>query len=1550
MDDNFLNNKNLNLFTDNNDKPNEIINNNFDENILLLKLVNLDSNIFKRKTKCKSIHYYESLIKLINKMNDNDLKQILNYLNKVNIPLLKILVNGFIEFDFDDENKKAIILKIILKCINICFNKNIFYFIYKKLSKHFRRHDKLKDIKSLQKFEKIFKIWKLLYNLENTSSAEGSKQSNNSSIVFFQNKYTVFKIKKEEINKNNNLIVTINFIHSPILNINKIIENFYFLKVLDKNKNDFTFKYDNVFIGDNNNETYTFSQIFQIRFDLMSKQYDIYINDNKIMSKNVNIIDFSSISEIFILNNFLGEVSSIIINSKYIIVDEDRRKNYNLKIDVYNENIKNNLNVDINLLMNGKKVEEELKEHIVKWSGIIFNEQPFYYNNFNAWKKGVKDINEIEYFGGFDSLIPLFKIIKYKIEDLGQIFKENEDNQKANTELANNLIIMVIDILKIIVKLICLSENNYIKFKRILIPLIGSLAEIIHVLNDLSNLELKSLLLKDEIIFILFIVINNSKASKNIIGIYQKIFEIEKNKNNYNFSFDFVIFDIEKFRFNNILEWYFISIFNFIISLLIFFDSKEKIPINLIKQLNLINNKIFLCKDKNSNKDKNNILLKPFISLIEFFCLGKEENIIEKFKYNNDKFKNNTFYLNIIIQMVNTIINMHILRGNSILIPFKNNSLEKLKEILTKIPSNLSKKIIDKIITNSNPRDDYTFFKKIIPSINKDEFFNNSKILFDEIIDYQGNYHKMMKEQFIFNRLWSNQKLFYNDTLDKKRKSKLKYKNINYYTRNFQRPIIYPQLDYKYRYPSFSKFKIDKIFTAENTEDDYNFNFDSPELDEFVKQFNEKEFNLIMFSEDKFIKFNVCRIKQEYHIPGDLFIYYKEENSKGIKKINNIIFYFYSSFSCDNENALKCNKNNDKDKDSLCFGSLFRCHPKEKNRIIKIEVKNIRMIIKRIYYYRKSGLEIFTPSKSYYFNFFDEEDLNNFFNKFNDHFNSIPSYEPVKIEDNLIGYINIKNEKLKLKNIEKPAKNFIDFISYRMSRKEICKLSVFDIIIIINLVSNRSYIDLYQYPVFPVLYFYDSKRQNKIKRDLKEHIGFQSCSEDSQRRKGNFIELFNSNLEDLENENNEDEDLKENLYYFNVVYSNIVYASNFMIRLFPYSFISIELQGDGFDNPNRLFFSIQDTFYNISSQKSDLRELIPEFFYLPEMFMNINCLNLGNRAHGEYINDVDIPDDIEENTINEIENENENKYINNFIFINSIKNELENMSNELGYWVRLIFGENQRYLKNKKGKINPQYFRKESYFDIDGADYQQYSNNIITMSSFEFGVIPLKTINDEKVLMDLHIKKYNEKLKSITNKKFKNKKKIEKKIEKIIDNMDNLIIKKPKHEFLDLNYKLELKIDNNDNNGKLEIWWNNNKINEIFDHNSEILYKFYNPRLNMFATTAKDGLVCVYVIPYKLFSVIKHPNNLYFNNVFLSANPFPTIITYEEKNKILRSYSLSGILIKEKKLEIQEKIFISYAFDIYGGCYSDGILIFNKSYNHLKSFYCPFFSDITKNN
>ena len=119
-----------------------------------------------KKTKILSKDNYDSLIKIINEANLKELISFLNYFNKIGIPILKILINGFIEFD-NDKYQESIILEIIEKCINLYFNKDIFYFVYKKLSKYFRRHDKLKDIKSIQKFGKLFTIWKLLYNLEN---------------------------------------------------------------------------------------------------------------------------------------------------------------------------------------------------------------------------------------------------------------------------------------------------------------------------------------------------------------------------------------------------------------------------------------------------------------------------------------------------------------------------------------------------------------------------------------------------------------------------------------------------------------------------------------------------------------------------------------------------------------------------------------------------------------------------------------------------------------------------------------------------------------------------------------------------------------------------------------------------------------------------------------------------------------------------------------------------------------------------------------------------------------------------------------------------------------------------------------------------------------------------------------------------------------------------------------------------------------------------------------------------------------------------------------
>jgi hypothetical protein len=49
--------------------------------------------------------------------------------------------------------------------------------------------------------------------------------------------------------------------------------------------------------------------------------------------------------------------------------------------------------------------------------------------------------------------------------------------------------------------------------------------------------------------------------------------------------------------------------------------------------------------------------------------------------------------------------------------------------------------------------------------------------------------------------------------------------------------------------------------------------------------------------------------------------------------------------------------------------------------------------------------------------------------------------------------------------------------------------------------------------------------------------------------------------------------------------------------------------------------------WRLSSSESttDFKELIPEFFFFPEMFENNEGLNLGVRQNGSAVNDVALP-------------------------------------------------------------------------------------------------------------------------------------------------------------------------------------------------------------------------------------------------------------------------------------------------------------------------------------
>jgi len=1483
---------------------------------IILRIITEHKLFNIKRTKFISKDNYDSLIKIINETKKKEFNVFLNYFNKIGIPILKILINGFIEFD-NDKSQERIILGIIEKCINLYFNKDIFYYLYKKLAKYFRRHDKLKDIKSILKFEKLFIIWKLLYNLENLSPIY--QQNDIPSITFFPNLSQKNKNLKIEIKRfekgQNQFFVTIHFLQSPILNINKYINNFSFLKVYDEKKNKFKFKYKDVFADTNENKFDNLSQVNIIKFEFISTIYSIYINDKRVITKNCNF-NFDLISKMTILNYFLGDISSIIIENRNNIAEE-------LKILYLKINIEKNINDDIiNFNVNftdENKCHQLIEENLINYKGEIFDKQLIYKNNYSIWKRRMNDLSEIEYFGGFDSFIPLFKIIKYNIN----YFYNLDNNQNKKEDFLNNSLQWIKDILKIHLKLISLSENNYNNFINIIIPLIGSLSEIIHVLNNLyssnkiSN-NYKSILFKDQIIYELYIILANAKIQINILSIYQKIFEIDTNFDNFNKTIDCpLIINLDKIKLNKKnLNWHFKIIFTFITFILLYTDSVDKIPNELISHFNSITSS----KNNIKNEEEINILksMNPFVSLINIYYSGKFDDLNNKFISFFYLINENILYFRNIILFIKVILNAKkLLSLNGI--KKENNFITKQIDLLANLDFQINKgqeiikRRMEEIADNFKYYNKYIeLLIKIFPFLTRKDFYDDEKALLEELINYHQSYHNLIKELFIFNRLWSKQKLFFDFTFNKRIKSNLKYKNINYYTTNFQRPIIYPVLDYKYRYPNFSFFKIDKCFYKEKeSEDDYNFDFDAPELDKFVDEYNETIFKKIQDNENIKI-FKVCRIKQQYHVQGNLFI--TKTNHKKLK-----IYFQASSYDFQNkiENKLSCHKYNEK---NLCYGSTFKCSMKEKDRIIKINYKNIRLFIKRIYYYRKSAIEIFNFRKSYYFNFFSEEDFNNFFNYFRPYFDA--SYFPININKNIIGYIKLNNTEIDYHNLTESIKknDFIQFFSNKTSNEELCEMSNFDLILLINLISNRSFNDLSQYPIFPMIYFYD-KNNKIIRRDFKEHIGFQNETDLQKRRKEIIIETYKSNKEDIE---------EKNLFYFHGHYSNIVYTSNFMIRLFPYTFLCIELRGDGFDNPNRLFCSIEDTFYNISFQKSDLRELIPEFFYLPEMFMNINSIDLGKQLDGQLVNNVIMPllgDNKKKN--NDIQNS--------FFFIDLIKNQLEQVnSQKLHSWFDIIFGEHQKY--RIKSKDNQQYFRSQSYIDIDKNTYQLYSNDEIIMDSVEFGLIPLQTISD---------------IKNITNRKTSYENKMDNssnvnRRKSSIEN-DNIIIYKSYkmnnfsywEERLDIGFR----IDKSENFGKIEVILKNSVINKIYDHNDKIIDIFYNQRLNMFATTSLDGFVFVYIIPNKLFSAIKHPNKLYFTNVFLISNPFPAIITFDNNENIFRSYSLSGLLIKEQKITLS-KIKISPIFNTHGGTFKDRIEISDESNKYIKLYDLPFFNEV----
>lgn len=158
-------------------------------------------------------------------------------------------------------------------------------------------------------------------------------------------------------------------------------------------------------------------------------------------------------------------------------------------------------------------------------------------------------------------------------------------------------------------------------------------------------------------------------------------------------------------------------------------------------------------------------------------------------------------------------------------------------------------------------------------------------------------------------------------------------------------------------------------------------------------------------------------------------------------------------------------------------------------------------------------------------------------------------------------------------------------------------------------------------------------------------------------------------------------------YCFGSHYSNGMYVSHFLGRLFPYALTMIEIQGNGFDCSERLFLCLDKTFLSSTNEKSDVRELIPEFYTIPEMFVNLNKLNFGEVNLDNFIGCIDYINEIvavkKDNRIDveDVLMPNWCKF-NPYLFIIKKRELLESKYKiDLNPWIDFMFGCTQRGIK-----------------------------------------------------------------------------------------------------------------------------------------------------------------------------------------------------------------------------------------------------------------------------
>ncbi|XP_076234034.1 protein FAN isoform X2 [Calliopsis andreniformis] len=302
----------------------------------------------------------------------------------------------------------------------------------------------------------------------------------------------------------------------------------------------------------------------------------------------------------------------------------------------------------------------------------------------------------------------------------------------------------------------------------------------------------------------------------------------------------------------------------------------------------------------------------------------------------------------------------------------------------------------------------------------------------------------------------------------------------------------------------------------------------------------------------------------------------------------------------------------------------------DQHPVLKIQLKDVKNVIKRRFLLRQVGLEI--------------KWLRQPENKIEHLFISLKSQSD--------------RDELYTKLLNQPAISLERIPQDQMTmRWQNGSLSNYDYLLYINSLADRTFHDLTQYPVMPwVIQDYTSSTLDlndpTVYRDLIKPIGALEPNR-LERLKERYMEM------------------SEPKFLYGSHYSAPGFVLFYLVRKYPQYMLC--LQNGRFDHPDRMFNSVADVWKNVLVNMSDFKELVPEFYDTNaggDFLVNSYGIDFGYRHDGTKIGDVQLP-----------------PWANGPAhFVQVLRDALESdyVSQNLHHWIDLIFGYKQKGIEAEK--------------------------------------------------------------------------------------------------------------------------------------------------------------------------------------------------------------------------------------------------------------------------